>query len=223
LLNNALDTYSYTVSHDLKNPLSVIKLSVQMLQSKREVSPELLGKLTANIKDAGDLMESMLNKIYEFSKVKEFRYEPALIHTDQMIAQIVAHCKTLYIAQHCEVTLGDLHPIFGEKTLIYQLFSNVISNSIKYSSKETCAKVSIYSSVDPRKIRYTIEDNGIGISNTELNSIFDIFKRLSNSSGFEGSGVGLAIVKRIVDRLGVTIDVESEIGQGTRFHLDFPN
>ncbi|MFD2965945.1 ATP-binding protein [Sphingobacterium bambusae] len=223
LLNNALDTYSYTVSHDLKNPLSVIKLSVQMLQSKREVSPELLGKLTANIKDAGELMESMLNKIYEFSKVKEFRYEPALIHTDQMIAQIVAHCKTLYIAQHCEVTVGDLHPIFGEKTLIYQLFSNIISNSIKYSSKETSAKVSIHSSVDPRKIRYTIEDNGIGISSTELNSIFDIFKRLSNSSGFEGSGVGLAIVKRIVDRLGVTIDVESEIGRGTRFHLDFPN
>ncbi len=223
LLNNALDTYSYTVSHDLKNPLSVIKLSVQMLQSKRAVPPELLSKLIANMKDASELMESMLNKIYEFSKVKEFRYEPALIHTDQMIAQIVAHCKTLYVAQHCEVTLGTLHPIFGEKTLIYQLFSNVISNSIKYSSKQTSAKVSIHSSADTRRIRYTIEDNGIGISSTELNSIFEIFKRMSNSSGYEGSGVGLAIVKRIVDRIGVTIDVESEMGRGTRFHLDFPN
>ncbi len=223
LLNNALDTYSYTVSHDLKNPLSVIKLSVQMLQSKREVSPELLGKLTANIKDAGELMEGMLNKIYEFSKVKEFRYEPSLIHTDQMIPQIIEHCKTLYIAQHCTITLGDLHPIFGEKTLIYQLFANVISNSIKYSSKQINAEVKIYSSANSRTVRYTIEDNGIGISSEELNSIFDIFKRMSNSSGFEGSGVGLAIVKRIVDRLGVKIDVESEIGRGTRFHLDFPN
>ncbi|TDS13126.1 ATP-binding protein [Sphingobacterium paludis] len=223
LLNNALDTYSYTVSHDLKNPLSVIKLSVQMLQMKRDITPELLAKLTVNIKDASELMESMLNKIYEFSKVKEFRYQPNVIHTDQIIPQIVDHCKTRYGTQQCEVTLGDLLPIMGEKTLIYQLFLNIVSNAIKYSSKRDDAQISIHSVQQGQKVRYSVRDNGIGIADAELNNIYDIFKRMSNSDGFEGSGVGLAIVKRIVDRLGVEIIVESEIGKGTCFHLDFPN
>ncbi|KGE12531.1 phytochrome, two-component sensor histidine kinase [Sphingobacterium deserti] len=223
LLNNALDTYSYTVSHDLKNPLSVIKLSVQMLQMKRDITPELLGKLTVNIKDASELMESMLNKIYEFSKVKEFRYQPNIIHTDQIIPQIVDHCKTRYATQNCEVELGDLLPVLGEKTLIYQLFLNIVSNAIKYSSKRANALISITSVQNGQKVRYSIRDNGIGIAEEELTTIYDIFKRMSNSDGFEGSGVGLAIVKRIVDRLGVDIIVQSEIGNGTCFHLDFPN
>lgn len=223
LLNNALDTYSYTVSHDLKNPLSVVKLSVQMMQAKRDISAEMLGKLATNIKDASELMETMLNKIYEFSKVKEFRYQPNLINTDQIIPQIVDHCQTRYNAQNCRIELGDLLPVMGEKTLIYQLFLNIISNAIKYSSKTEIAQVSIASVVSGRKIRYTVEDNGIGIANEELTTIYEIFKRMSNSAGFEGSGVGLAIVKRIVDRLGVQIHVESELHRGTRFHLDFPN
>lgn len=223
LLNNALDTYSYTVSHDLKNPLSVVKLSVQMLQAKRDMAPDMLGKLTTNIKDATELMESMLNKIYEFSKVKEFRYQPYLINTDQIIPQIVEHCQTRYSAQNCEIELGQLLPVMGEKTLIYQLFLNIISNAIKYSSKNQAAKVRIDSSPTGRKIRYTVEDNGIGIAKDEVKNIYDIFKRMSNSGEYEGSGVGLAIVKRIVDRLRVQIHVESELDKGTRFHLDFPN
>lgn len=223
LLNNALDTYSYTVSHDLKNPLSVIKLSVQMLQAKKDISPELLGKLTVNIKDASELMEGMLNKIYEFSKVKEFRYQPHLITTNQIIPQIIDHCRIQHGAHNCQVDLGELLPVMGEKTLVYQLFLNIISNAIKYSSKNDQAQVRIESTLAERKIRYTIEDNGIGIAEDELKTIYDIFKRMSNSGGYEGSGVGLAIVKRIVDRLGVKILVESELNKGTRFHLDFPN
>ncbi|GHE35440.1 ATP-binding protein [Sphingobacterium griseoflavum] len=222
-LNNALDTYAYTVSHDLKNPLSVIKLSVQMLQSKKGLSSELLGRLTDNMKDASELMEDMLDKIYECSKVKQFRYEPTVIQTEQLIPQIVAHCQTLYTAQHCQFTIGELHPIHGEPTLIYQLFSNVISNAIKYSSKQADASVHIFSVQTNGKVRYTIEDNGIGIPQDELKHVFDMFKRMSNSSNFDGSGVGLAIVKRIVERLGAQVDVESEIGKGTIFHLYFPN
>lgn len=223
LLNNALDTYSYTVSHDLKNPLSVIKLSVQMLQMKRVLSPEMLAKLATNMKDASELMEGMLNKIYEFSKVKEFRYQPNLISTDQIIVQIIDHCKTRYATPECEVRLGQLMPVMGEKTLIYQLFLNIISNAIKYSSKRDKAMISVHSEMNGSKIRYTVADNGIGIASNELNSVYDIFKRMSNSGDYEGSGVGLSIVKRIVDRLGVAISVESELGVGTRFHLDFPN
>lgn len=114
-------------------------------------------------------------------------------------------------------------PIWGERTLLYQLFLNLIGNAIKYSSKEVQPSITVDSNYEGDEICYVITDNGIGMDLVENNNIFEIFKRLPNTGGFEGSGIGLSIVKRIADKLNATLSVKSAIGVGTTFYVRFKN
>lgn len=221
-LNNALDTYSYTVTHDLKNPLSSIKLSGQFLRLKLGENP-LVAKSATNILSAVTDMESMMEKILEFSKAKVYQFVPEWIDLTNTIKSIATMGTERYIIPPLSVQIESTLPIYGERSLLYQLFSNVIGNAIKYSSKEISPKIIIKSFVSNDHVVYSIADNGIGIDHKELEKVYDVFKRMSNASGFEGSGVGMAIVKRILERFSGQINIESKIGVGTTILLSFPN
>ncbi|WKK57181.1 ATP-binding protein [Sphingobacterium sp. BN32] len=222
-MNNALDTYSYTISHDLKNPLSAIKLSGEFLRSKDNVPDQMRKRMTTNILEGVETIVNMLDKIHEFTKANVFNYEPELINTDKFIDEIVTHSKDRFSTERTTVFCKNLLPVYGEKTLIYQLFLNIIGNAIKYSAKSEQPHVEIQSYVENNGVMYIITDNGIGMEKEELDSIYEIFKRMSNSAGFDGSGVGMAIVKRIVDKLGIKISIQSNVGVGTEVYLYFPN
>src|SRR5690606_3696857 len=99
----------------------------------------------------------------------------------------------------------------------------LINNAVKFSSKKKITTIEVYSAIENNNLIYIIKDNGIGIEESEKQYVFSIFKRLANASQFEGTGVGVAIVKRIVDRRHATISVESIIGEGTTFKLMCPN
>ncbi|WP_164126449.1 ATP-binding protein [Sphingobacterium luzhongxinii] len=222
-VNNTLDTYSYTLSHDLKNPLSSIKLAAQVIQQRDNLPQEFLKKVSTNILEAVDLMTNMMQRVFEFSKAKTFDFEYDTIHPEPFIYKIIAESKERYYCPDLDVQIGQLHPIVGEKTLLYQLFLNVLANAVKYSSKTEYPQVCINSHFTKDDVIYRITDNGIGIPADEVENIFEIFKRMSNSSGFEGSGIGLSIVKRIADRLHAEIKIESELGQGSTFIIKFKN
>ncbi|MCL7989295.1 ATP-binding protein [Sphingobacterium sp. lm-10] len=222
-LNNALDTYSYTVTHDLRNPLSSIKLTGQFLQKKLGKEHELVARGASNILDSVTVMENLMEKILEFSRAKVYQYEPEWVDVSTSIRKIIQENVARYNKDVANIEVKNLLPLYGEKTLFHQIFANIIGNAIKYSSKTEKAHVCIESHVRNNSIYYRITDNGIGIDADELANIYDVFKRMSNSSGFEGTGVGMAIVKRIVERLNATIDVSSELKKGTTVHLVFPN
>ncbi len=222
-MNNALDTYAYTISHDLKNPLTAIKLSGEFLSVRDTVPDSLKKKMTQNILDGVNNIVNMLDKIHSFSKASVFDYQPVLISTEKFIKEIVEIARERYSSGNLNVSYGELLPIYGEKTLIYQLFVNIIGNAIKYSSKSKLPTVSITSEQLKNGVRYKVIDNGIGIKKSELETVYEIFKRMSNSSGFEGSGVGMAIVKRIVDKLNLTISIDSNLGVGTEIAIFFPD
>lgn len=222
-VNNTLDTYSYTLSHDLKNPLSSIKLAAQIIQQRDNLPEEFLKKVSTNILEAVDLMTNMMQRVFEFSKAKTFDFEYDIIHPEPFIYKIIAESKERYSCSNLEFQIGQLHPIAGEKTLLYQLFLNVLANAVKYSSKTEFPQVYINSHSSRDGVEYRITDNGIGMPADEIENIFEIFKRMSNASGFEGSGIGLSIVKRIADRLHADIKIESELGQGTSFIIKFKN
>lgn len=224
LLNNSLDTYAYTITHDLKNPLSVVKLSSQLLGRRKDsITPDQIQRLADNILESVQLMEGLMSKVLEFSRAKIYEYHPECIDVVTTIEQIVEQCCHTYEVGADQVELGELLPVLGEKTLLYQLFLNLISNAIKYTSQRDVPKILIKSEAYGKFTKYTVKDNGIGIAAEELDDIYHLFKRLSNSFGFEGSGVGLAIVKRIADRLDAEIQIDSELGVGTTFTILFPN
>ncbi|AIM37125.1 hypothetical protein KO02_10810 [Sphingobacterium sp. ML3W] len=113
-------------------------------------------------------------------------------------------------------------PIWGEKSALYQIFSNLIGNAIKYSTQAPQPQLHIDSYFEDEQVCYTIRDNGIGIPAENIAHIFDIFKRGNNVANIEGTGVGLSLVKRIMDRLGGSIKIESQVESGTAVHLFFP-
>ncbi|WP_239018667.1 ATP-binding protein [Sphingobacterium corticibacterium] len=220
--NNTLDTYSYTLTHDLKNPLSAIRLSAQMIQMKSDLSEAFLKRCSTNILDAAQLMAEMMDKMHEeFASSNAVLLKPYLIDPTAHILSIVETAKQEHNVHHLHFELGEVYPVLAERTLLFQLFLNLIGNAIKYSGKEQQPRVNVYSRIDNSHISYFIEDNGIGMDLKDNSDIFEIFRRMPNSTGYEGSGVGLSIVKRIVNRLNATIAVESEVGQGTLFRVDF--
>lgn len=221
--NNALDTFSYTLTHDLKNPLSSIKLGAQMLLMKNDIPRELLLKLANNILDASALITEMIDKVHELSKSNSVALNLEILDPKSNIISITEIAKNQYGVDGLDFKMGEIIPIRGERTLIYQLFLNIIGNAVKYSSKQENPKVEVYSTQSGTMVTYFIVDNGIGMDLQKENNIFDIFQRLSNSSGYDGSGIGLSIVKRIIDRLGADIRVESAVGKGTTFEIIFEN
>ncbi|WP_313263385.1 ATP-binding protein [Sphingobacterium sp.] len=219
--NNALDTFGYTLTHDLKNPLSSIKLAAQMMLMKDDLPKEMLRKMATNIMDATGLITEMMDKVYQLTQSNYVAFKTELIDPRNKILNILESCKEQFESARLEFVLGETWPILGERTLLYQLFLNLIGNAIKYSSKKEQPKVEVYSEKHGHSIYYYIKDNGIGMDIKDDSNIFEIFKRLPNSQGFEGSGIGLSIVKRIADRLDAKVTVESDLSVGTTFCVKF--
>ena len=221
--NNKLDTYTHQLAHDLKNPLSTIKTSGQFMYSRSEIPKDLLKKFAHNIVDAANLINDIIDRTIESSKtsLNILKFEP--IATEMFINQLIQQALQNYKVHHSEIKLGELHPVFGEKTLLYQLFMNLINNAVKFSSKKPITIIEIYSTTNGKVTTYFIKDNGIGINEMEKEKVFSMHKRLSNANEFEGTGIGMAIVKRIVTRLNAEISFESTVNDGTIFKITFPN
>lgn len=194
-----------------------------MILMKNNITTELLHKLATNMLDSSSLISDMLDKVHELSKSNSVALNLELLDPTSKIILIAESSKNQYDVTHLDFILGDILPIKGERTLIYQLFLNIVGNAIKYSSKQEKPKVEVYSTASDKKVTYFIIDNGIGMDLKNGNNIFEIFQRLPNSSGYEGSGIGLSIVRRIIDRLGAEIKVESSLGKGTTIQIQFDN
>ncbi|RYY67633.1 MAG: HAMP domain-containing histidine kinase, partial [Chitinophagaceae bacterium] len=146
------------------------------------------------------------------------------IDMKEMLEDIISDLEMAY-KQKTPVTV-HLHAspdIYGDKIMMYQVFSNIIGNAIKYSSMQDKPEVNITAISNDKDITYSIADNGIGIDMKNGDQIFDLFKRMNNAGTFEGTAVGLAIVKRILEKHQSRVWYESEPGNGTVFYLRIKN
>ena len=218
-INAELDSFSYTISHDLRTPLTVMKLNCQMLQ--RKLTEESTNKQVKDIIKEIDHISEMMEEILLLSKAKKSEINLVPVETNNLIHKLIGDCKIYYQSENTEVICGDLLSVLADKTMTYEIFLNVINNAIKYSSKSTHPKVTIKSEEVDNKIIYQISDNGIGIKPEDKQKMFKLFSRMSNTSGFRGNGVGLSIVLRMMERLDGEITFESEENVGTTFRLVF--
>ncbi|RXM53290.1 MULTISPECIES: ATP-binding protein [unclassified Chryseobacterium] len=221
--NNALDTFGYTLTHDLKNPLAMIKLSADMIIKREEDKKSIKSKLANNIIDSSKLMTEMMDRINELSQSNYINFKFERINPRKKIIEIVENCKRQYENEKLTFILGDTLEIPAERTLLYQMFLNIIGNAIKYSSQKKAPLVEVNSYRKGLSVIYEIKDNGIGIDLSNGTDIFRIFSRMPHTEEFEGVGIGLSIVKRITDRLGAKVSVESKLDIGTNFKIEFMN
>lgn len=216
-----LDTFSYTISHDLRTPLTSIKSYAELVmvsnKSLDEKGKMLLGRVVAG----ADKMSFLINEILKLARVGRAELELEKLDMDSLIKESATEVVSSLNAGQTEIVFGDLPSISGSKTLITQVFNNLISNAVKYSGGAVNPRVVIGASIEEDEVIYKIEDNGIGIEVDHHAKVYELFKRMDNVKDIEGTGVGLAIVKRIVEKHNARIWFESELKVGTIFYIAF--
>ncbi|MFC4163637.1 ATP-binding protein [Epilithonimonas zeae] len=218
-LNQELDSFSHTISHDLNTPLTVIKLNAQV--AKKIPDPENIQKSLDSIITQVDMMSEMIRNVLELSRIKKSEIELKSIEVDALINTLAEDSKLSFNSPHTEIIIENTPEVLGDKTMIYQVFGNVIGNAVKYSSRSEKPLVKIVGEVYEDTVTYKITDNGIGIDNKESSKMFKIFSRMNNAKEFKGNGVGLSIVHHLMEKMGGKISYESESGKGTTFILNF--
>lgn len=220
--NRKLDLLANTLSHDLKNPLSVLKMSNSFLLSTVDNSTPINRKWYENMGLAIQSIESIINQTLQLNKVRGSQQEIECIEMDEKINKCINEVKLAIPKMHVKFRLGHLYPLYMDRDVAYQIFYNLISNAVKYSKLTENSHVDIYSEKTSKGIVYYIEDNGIGIQEGALEHIFRVGQTIGTSIIEKGKGIGLALVRELIERMEGTINLSSKYGKGTRIRLFFP-
>jgi len=218
-VNEELDSFSYTISHDLGTPLTVMKLNAQMLLANFEKTEKNKNKLTSIVEEI-DNMAEMMHDVLQLSRAKHSEIELERLQPLNMIRKISENAKITFDTPKTIVDIKECPDVLADKTMLNQVFLNVINNAVKYTSHQDEPKVEIWGTVENETVVYRVSDNGIGIPEQEKHKMFKIFNRMDNAKTFKGNGVGLSIVHRIMTRIGGNVDYESN-KEGTCFILTF--
>ena len=215
-----LDTFSFTISHDLKNPITAIKGYLQMLAMNDSIGKDQ-ANILSRITERTNKMNDMIDEILDYSRIGRSEINYQTINIKYLLEDIIKDLDQVYNTQNLKITVGNTPDIRGDRVMMLQVFSNLLSNAVKYSQFQNPAIVHIEGTANETNICYSIKDNGIGISIGDLPKVFGLFKRMNIVKEIEGSGVGLAIVKRIVTKHKGKVWVESELGNGATFYVTF--
>jgi len=220
-VNRELESFSYSVSHDLRAPLRAIVGFVQILEEDHGASldPEArrsLDRVKANATRMGKLIDDLL----AFAQITRVPLSRQRVDLTQ-IARITAD-ESIATASHAvELVIEPLPPCMGEPVLLKQVFANLISNAIKFTAKTERARVEIGATRNGETVYY-VRDNGAGFDERFAEKLFGVFQRLHRTVEFEGTGVGLAIVQRIINRHGGRVWAEGKVNQGATFYFTLP-
>ena len=219
--NTTINTFANKFKHDLKNPLSSIKLAGQMIGIRDNLSQEFIKKLGVNVLNASVLIEKMIGRVDDLSKLNTVELNKKLIDPRSKILIILEQLKNTYLSADLQFILGDTLPVRAENNLLFQLFSNLLENAVKFRSKQEIPSISITSFKEGKLINYYIQDNGIGMDfNTEI-TLSEAISQNEKRIGINNQGLGLSIVNGIAEKLHINIFVQSVIDRGTIFRLEF--
>lgn len=218
-VNKELEAFSYSVSHDLRAPLRAVNGYAQMLNEDYGSKLDEEGKrIIEAMKNNSTAMGALIDDLLAFSRLGRKEIQKSNIDMNQLINGVLndmdksnAHCA--------EIKIGKLHNVKADYSLIYQVMFNLISNAIKYSSKKKHPLVEIFSEEKNNEIIFSVKDNGVGFDMQFAHKLFGVFQRLHKTKDFDGTGVGLAIVQRIINKHGGKIWVEAELEKGATFYF----
>lgn len=220
--NRELESFSYSVSHDLRAPLRALNGFAHLVgdDAGSQVGPEgrkMLERIRANAEKMGALIDDLL----EFSRVGRNEIKSQTIDMSALAREVADELRSDYPGTRIEI--GDLPAAQGDPAMLRQVWSNLIGNALKFSSKHATPRINIGAATDtPGMQSYVVRDNGAGFDMAYAARLFGVFQRLHRGDDFPGTGAGLAIVKRIVERHGGGIAAEGTPGAGALFRFTLP-
>jgi light-regulated signal transduction histidine kinase (bacteriophytochrome) len=221
--NRELESFSYSVSHDLRAPLRAISgFSNLLWEDHREhLDPEAQRKLGI-IRGQAERMGMLIDDLLAFSRLGRKSIEPTQLNMVDLVnttfQRLHDESKNGALALH----VGRLPPAIADRSLLEQVWINLLSNAIKFSSRKENPVVEVGAIVEEDENVYFVRDNGAGFDPEHRDKLFGVFQRLHHESEFPGTGVGLALVHRIVTRHGGRVWADSQPGEGATFHFSLP-
>jgi light-regulated signal transduction histidine kinase (bacteriophytochrome) len=220
--NSDLQQFAYVASHDLQEPLRIVGSYAQLFEQRYKSQVDEKGqKWIFYMVDASKRMQALIEDLLMFSRVGTKAKEPAPVDSLTSVQAALANLRMTIQRNGAEVTHDAMPVVVADQMQLTQLFQNLVGNALKYRS-EAPPRIHIGVWRDGTQCRFSVRDNGIGIEPRFHERIFGLFQRLHERGKFEGTGIGLAVCKKIVERHGGTIWVESNQDQGTTFHFTLP-
>ena len=219
-VNKELEAFTYSVSHDLRAPLRAIHgytkiLSEDYLANADQDGKNMMNSVMRNAKKMGQLIDDLL----AFSKIGKKELQVSKIDMTQLAESTLTDLKASLPPIKTQIRINVLADAMGDYNLMGLVFTNLISNAIKYSSSKELPEVEIGSKGTDNDVVYYVKDNGAGFDMQYYNKLFGVFQRLHAAEDFEGTGVGLALVKRIITKHGGKIWAEGKLNEGATFYF----
>jgi len=221
--NNELEAFAYSVSHDLRVPLRAIdgfsRIVMEDYEDKLDdEGKRLLGIIRENTKKMGQLIDDIL--LLSRASRQEMKFTP--INMEDLVKNVFEEQKLSTDGQNVRLELKSLPNCYGDRALLQQVLNNLIANSIKFTAPKEEGIIEVGAQNGSDENIYYIKDNGVGFDMKYSNKLFGLFQRLHGASEFEGTGVGLSIVQRVIRRHGGTVWGEGELNKGATFYFSLP-
>jgi PAS domain S-box-containing protein len=221
--NKELESFSYSVSHDLRTPLRAIDGFSHILLDDYAGKLDEEGKRLLNVvRDNTHRMGQLIDDILMFSRTGRVELTSSRIDMQQMAHAVVEELQSAIAGSKLQIEIDPIPPILGDSAMMRQVFSNLISNAIKFSSTREKPRIQVGATVKGDENVYYVKDNGVGFDMQYADKLFGVFQRLHSVNEFEGTGIGLAIVKRIIARHGGRVWAEGKINEGATMYFTLP-
>ena len=223
VLTAELESFSYSVSHDLRAPVRAVIGFSRALEDDYAVCLDDEGRrlLTVVVSEAQRISE-LIDGLLAFSRVGRQPMEHVLVEMTVLACEVVNERASPDPPSDVVIEIDDLPSVSGDHVLLRMVWEHLISNATKFSRLETLPRVRIWASQEPTRIVYNVQDNGVGFEMAYSDKLFGIFQKLHGGDNFSGTGIGLAIVKRIVHRHGGTVWADANLGEGATLSFALP-
>ena len=222
-VNKDLESFSYSVSHDLRSPLRAINGFTQVLLEDHaghldDDAKNLLNEVISN----SDKMAELIDNLLSFSRIGKQHILMVNVNMTQLVTKVIEELKQLEPKRIFTINIKDLGNISGDKNMLKQVFINLISNAFKFTRKKEEAVIEIGSTRENNECTYYVKDNGAGFDMMYYDKLFGVFQRLHSSNEFDGTGVGLAIIQKIITKHHGKVWAEGEVNGGACFYVSLP-
>jgi light-regulated signal transduction histidine kinase (bacteriophytochrome) len=222
-LNKELEAFAYSISHDLRAPLRhMVGFAELLQQNAMSALDEKSRRYMTTILDAAKKMGQLIDDLLAFSRIGRAETHQATVNLQPLVREVVEEMRPETGGRNVAWRIGDLPDLHGDRSMLKLVFVNLIANAIKFTRPRERPEIEIGSWEDGRGLVVFVKDNGVGFDMKYSNKLFRVFQRLHRSEEFEGTGIGLATVQRVIQRHGGRVWAESSVNGGATFFFSVP-
>lgn len=221
--NKELEAFSYSVAHDLRGPLQQLSGFVELLQKREaEFLHEEGVRYLEHINQSVWGMSRLIDDLLDFSRAERVDLQKSMVNLEALVAEVRHDLRHMTDGREISWKLGLLPPVYADRAILRVAVVNLLSNAIKFSRGRRPPEIEVGAEVQNKSVVVFVRDNGVGFDMQKADKLFEVFQRLHSKYEFEGHGIGLANVQRIVHRHGGRTWAESSVGKGATFWFSLP-